>query len=67
MVLSENDYKIALSCTISKTKLLSSGLALERRQDRKDDPLGKMMFNLYFRDKYRRRLLHTLAAKLATI
>ena len=43
--LNENDYKTMLSCTMSKSKLLGGGLALERRQERKDDPLGKMMFN----------------------
>lgn len=43
--LNENDYKTMLSCTMSKSKLLGGGLALERRQDKKDDPLGLKMFD----------------------
>lgn len=41
--LNENDYKTMLNCTMSKSKLLGGGLALERRQERKDDPLGLNM------------------------
>lgn len=43
--LNENDYKTMLSCTMSKSKLLGGGLALERRQDKRDDPLGLNMLN----------------------
>ena len=43
--LNENDYKTALSCTMSKSKLLGGGYAIERRQDSRDDPIGLNMLN----------------------
>lgn len=43
--LNENDYKTMLSCTMSKSKLLGGGLALERRENKRDDPLGLNMLN----------------------
>ena len=36
--LSNDDYKTALSCILSKAKLLGGGGALERRQQRRDNP-----------------------------
>ena len=45
MALTEKDYKTALSCTMSKSKLLGGGFALERRQDKRDDPIGLKMFD----------------------
>ena len=45
MALTDDDYKTALSCTMSKSKLLGGGHAIERRQDKRDDPLGLNMLN----------------------
>ena len=45
MALTDDDYKTALSCTMSKSKLLGGGYAIERRQDKRDDPLGLNMLN----------------------
>ena len=45
MALNDDDYKTALSCTMSKSKLLGGGFALERRQDKRDDPIGLKMFD----------------------
>lgn len=36
--LNNDDYKTALSCILSKAKLLGGGGALERRQQRRDNP-----------------------------
>ena len=36
--LSNDDYKTALSCILSKAKLLGGGGALERRQHRRNNP-----------------------------
>ena len=38
LALSVDDYKTALNCTMSKAKLLGGGGALERRQQRRDNP-----------------------------
>ena len=43
MALNEKDYKTALSCTMSKSKLLGGGLGLERRQKDRNDPIAKML------------------------
>lgn len=43
MALNDDDYKTALSCTMSKSKLLGGGLGLERRQKDRDDPIMKML------------------------
>ena len=45
MALNDDDYKTALSCTMSKSKLLGGGFALERRQEKRDDPMGLKMFD----------------------
>ena len=45
MALTDDDYKTALSCTMSTSKLLGGGYAIERRQDKRDDPLGLNMLN----------------------
>jgi hypothetical protein len=36
--LSNDDYKTALSCILSKAKLLGGGGALERRQEKRENP-----------------------------
>lgn len=41
--LNDDDYKTALSCTMSKSKLLGGGLGLERRQKERDDPIMKLL------------------------
>ena len=46
MALNDDDYKTALSCTMSKSKLLGGGYGLERRQENRDDPMGLKMFDL---------------------
>lgn len=38
MALSNEDYKTALSCTLSSVKLLVGGGALEQRQKRRENP-----------------------------
>ena len=38
LALNENDYKTALSCTLSKAKLLGGGGALEARQQKRENP-----------------------------
>ena len=38
LALSENDYKTALSCTLSKAKLLGGGGMIERRQQQRENP-----------------------------
>ena len=38
LALNENDYKTALSCTLSKAKLLGGGGMIERRQQQRDNP-----------------------------
>ena len=43
MALNDDDYKTALSCTMSKSKLLGGGLGLERRQKERDDPIMKLL------------------------
>ena len=43
MALNDDDYKTALSCTMSKSKLLGGGLGLERRQKDRNDPIIKML------------------------
>lgn len=43
MALNDDDYKTALSCTMSKSKLLGGGLGLERRQKDRNDPIMKML------------------------
>ena len=43
MALNDDDYKTALSCTMSKSKLLGGGLGLERRQKERDDPVMKLL------------------------
>ena len=43
MALNNDDYKTALSCTMSKSKLLGGGLGLERRQKDRNDPIIKML------------------------
>mgnify|MGYP005813924121 CR=1 FL=1 len=45
MALTDDDYKTALSCTMSKSKLLGGGYAIERRQDKRDDPMGLKMLD----------------------
>jgi hypothetical protein len=45
MALTDSDYKTMLSCTMSKSKLLGGGFAIERRQDKRDDPIGLKMFD----------------------
>lgn len=45
MALTDSDYKTALSCTMNKKKLLGGGYGLERRQEKRDDPLGLKMFD----------------------
>lgn len=41
MALDKNDYKTALNCTLSKSKLLGGGRALEHREKHINDPLMK--------------------------
>ena len=43
--LDNDDYKTALSCTLSKAKLLGGGRAIEYRESKRDDPLGLKIFN----------------------
>lgn len=43
MALNDDDYKTALSCTMSKSKLLGGGLGLKRRQKERDDPIMKLL------------------------
>ena len=43
MALNDDDYKTALSCTMSKSKLLGGGLGLERRQKDRNDPMMKLL------------------------
>ena len=43
MALNDDDYKTALSCTMSKSKLLGGGLGLERRQKDRNDPMMKIL------------------------
>ena len=38
LALKENDYKTALSCTLSKAKLLGGGGMIERRQQQRENP-----------------------------
>jgi hypothetical protein len=38
LALNENDYKTALSCTLSKAKLLGGGGMIERRQQQRENP-----------------------------
>jgi hypothetical protein len=45
MALTDSDYKTMLNCTMSKSKLLGGGFAIERRQDKRDDPIGLKMFD----------------------
>ena len=43
MALTDDDYKTALSCTMSKSKLLGGGIQLEYREKDRNDPLTKML------------------------
>ena len=43
MALNDDDYKTALSCTMSKSKLLGGGLGVERTQKERDDPIMKLL------------------------
>ncbi|MBB3107638.1 hypothetical protein FHS24_002169 [Psychrobacter luti] len=43
MALTDDDYKTALSCTMSKSKLLGGGIRLEYREKDRNDPLTKML------------------------
>ena len=43
MALTDDDYKTALSCTMSKSKLLGGGIQLEYREKDRNDPLIKML------------------------
>lgn len=43
MAMSEKDYRTALSCTMSKSKMLGGGLRLERREKDRHDPLTKLL------------------------
>ena len=38
LALNENDYKTALSCTLSNAKLLGGGGMIERRQQQRENP-----------------------------
>lgn len=38
LALNENDYKTALSCTLSKAKLLGGGGMIEHRQQQRENP-----------------------------
>ena len=38
LALNDNDYKTALSCTLSKAKLLGGGGMIERRQQQRENP-----------------------------